>query len=199
MAGLLVAREQAEAADRREAWEGVWHQASRKKLAAWLKTVVRAAGGVVWRRATDGEAEILLVHRPKYDDWTFPKGKCDAGEDDETCARREVEEETGLLCELGAELPSTEYIDPKGRPKVVRYWAMIAAKWNVLVERRGRRGAMVAPRRCAGEPELRRGTVGCWRPWPNGSEPAQRDQSKNLLASFTFRSPNPPLVATEPP
>ncbi len=86
--------------------------------------MVRAAGGVVWRRSDDGDRETLLVHRPKYDDWTFPKGKCDAGEDDETCALREVEEETGLHCRLGVELPSTAYIDPKGRPKQVRYWSM---------------------------------------------------------------------------
>jgi 8-oxo-dGTP diphosphatase len=83
-----------------------------------------AAGGVVWRRGDDGDIEILLVHRPKYDDWTFPKGKCYPGEDDEPCAVREVEEETGLLCRRGDELPTLEYIDPKGRPKRVRYWAM---------------------------------------------------------------------------
>jgi 8-oxo-dGTP diphosphatase len=77
----------------------------------------------VWRRQ-DGRVEILLVHRPKYDDWSFPKGKCDGHEDDATCALREVEEETGFRCRLGVELPSTEYIDPKGRPKKARYWAM---------------------------------------------------------------------------
>jgi 8-oxo-dGTP diphosphatase len=86
--------------------------------------VVRAAGGVVWRRRDDGLIETLLVHRPKYDDWSLPKGKCDDGEDDESCACREVEEETGLRCVLGVELPSTSYRDPKGRPKTVRYWAM---------------------------------------------------------------------------
>jgi 8-oxo-dGTP diphosphatase len=79
---------------------------------------------VVWRRGPGGGLEILLVHRPKYDDWTFAKGKCDGHEVDDTCALREVEEETGLQCRLGVELPSTEYIDPKGRPKKVRYWAM---------------------------------------------------------------------------
>ena len=81
--------------------------------------VVRAAGGVV---ARDGR--LLLVHRPKYDDWTFPKGKCERGETDEACAVREVEEETGLRCELGAELPSTHYTDSRDRPKRVRYWRM---------------------------------------------------------------------------
>ena len=67
---------------------------------------------------------MLLVHRPAYDDWTFPKGKVDPGESDEDCAVREVEEETGLRCVLGRELPSTAYEDAKGRPKVVRYWVM---------------------------------------------------------------------------
>lgn len=85
---------------------------------------VRAAGGVVVRRAADGGPEVLVVHRPRYDDWTLPKGKRDPGETDEACARREVEEETGLRCRLGRELPSTAYRDHKGRTKHVRYWAM---------------------------------------------------------------------------
>ena len=81
--------------------------------------VVRAAGGVVVR-----DGHVLLVHRPKYDDWSFPKGKCDAGEPDEACALREVEEETGLRCELLDEIGETSYRDGKGRPKTVRYWRM---------------------------------------------------------------------------
>ena len=68
--------------------------------------------------------EVLLVHRPRYDDWTLPKGKLHAGETYEEGALREVEEETGLRCELGRELPSSRYRDSKGRPKVVRYWTM---------------------------------------------------------------------------
>jgi 8-oxo-dGTP pyrophosphatase MutT (NUDIX family) len=67
---------------------------------------------------------VLLVHRPKYDDWTFPKGKALNGESDEVCALREVEEETGLRCSLERELASSEYTDSHGRPKVVRYWLM---------------------------------------------------------------------------
>jgi 8-oxo-dGTP diphosphatase len=67
--------------------------------------------------------EVLLVHRPRYDDWSFPKGKALAGETDEECALREVEEETGLRCELGSELPQTSYVS-RGRPKRVRYWLM---------------------------------------------------------------------------
>ena len=85
---------------------------------------MRAAGGLVWRTRDGGEPEVLLVHRPKYDDWTLPKGKCDDGESDEACALREVEEETGLRCELGASLGSTEYTDRHDRPKRVRYWTM---------------------------------------------------------------------------
>jgi 8-oxo-dGTP diphosphatase len=86
--------------------------------------IVRAAGGIVVRRGLDGTAEILLVHRPAYDDWTFPKGKADAGETDEECALREVEEETGIRCALESKLGETVYVDPKGRPKIVRYFAM---------------------------------------------------------------------------
>ena len=88
-----------------------------------MDEVVQAAGGVVWRRRPGG-VEILLVHRPKYDDWTLPKGKLDDGETPEAAAMREVEEETGLRCALGQELPPVTYTDRHGRAKVVRYWAM---------------------------------------------------------------------------
>jgi 8-oxo-dGTP pyrophosphatase MutT (NUDIX family) len=89
-----------------------------------LSDVVLAAGGVVWRRNESGELEVLLVHRPKYDDWTLPKGKLDDGESAEDAALREVEEETGFSVELGEELPPTDYHDRYGRPKNVRYWVM---------------------------------------------------------------------------
>jgi 8-oxo-dGTP diphosphatase len=85
--------------------------------------LVRAAGGVVWRRGGDDRPEVLLVHRPAYDDWTFPKGKREKGETDEACAVRELEEETGLRCRLGPELAEVAYVDRRGRPKRVRYWA----------------------------------------------------------------------------
>jgi 8-oxo-dGTP diphosphatase len=84
---------------------------------------VRAAGGVVIRESGHGP-EVALVHRPRYDDWSLPKGKRDPGETDEQCAVREVEEETGLRCTLGRELLPTQYVDRKGRSKVVRYWEM---------------------------------------------------------------------------
>ena len=85
-----------------------------------MKSEVQAAGGVAL--ADDGR--VVLVHRPRYDDWTLPKGKLDGGESFEDAALREVAEETGLRCRLVRELPSVEYHDAKGRPKVVRYWLM---------------------------------------------------------------------------
>ncbi|HEX4930159.1 MAG TPA: NUDIX hydrolase [Gaiellaceae bacterium] len=81
--------------------------------------IVRAAGGVVVRGP-----HVLVVHRPRYDDWTLPKGKVEPGESGEDAALREVWEETGLRCELRAELPSTKYTDARGRPKRVRWWFM---------------------------------------------------------------------------
>ncbi len=80
---------------------------------------VEAAGGVVVR-----EGLVAVVHRPRYDDWSLPKGKLDQGESFEDAALREVQEETGLVCTLAEELPSTEYRDRKDRPKIVRYWRM---------------------------------------------------------------------------
>jgi 8-oxo-dGTP pyrophosphatase MutT (NUDIX family) len=85
---------------------------------------VRAAGGLVHRRDEDGLDEILVVHRPAYDDWSFPKGKLDAGEREEDAAVREVGEETGLRCRLEREVATTRYCDGRGRPKTVRYWLM---------------------------------------------------------------------------
>lgn len=84
---------------------------------------VHAAGCVLWRRSPDtGALEICLVHRPKYDDWSHPKGKLHPGEDPLAGALREVEEETGHTARPGAELPTVRYL-VDGRPKEVRYWA----------------------------------------------------------------------------
>jgi ADP-ribose pyrophosphatase YjhB (NUDIX family) len=80
---------------------------------------VRAGGGVVER-----DGLVVLVHRPRYDDWSLPKGKARPGEPDDACALREVLEETGLQCALRFELPSTWYRDGRDRLKRVRYWAM---------------------------------------------------------------------------
>ena len=89
---------------------------------------VRAAGGVVVRRSPEGALELLLVHRPRYDDWTFPKGKLADWEGEEEAALREVEEETGLSCDLGPEIATTRYRDSRGRPKQVRYYLMTGCK-----------------------------------------------------------------------
>lgn len=88
-----------------------------------MTEIVRAAGGLVFR-AGDHEAEIVLVHRPAYDDWAFPKGKVHPGESEEDAALREVEEETGLRCRLESVVGTTRYQDSRGRDKVVRYWQM---------------------------------------------------------------------------
>jgi 8-oxo-dGTP diphosphatase len=86
---------------------------------------VKASGGVVYRYG-EGGLEFLVVHRQRYDDWSLPKGKLDDGESWEDAAVREVEEETGQRCTLGAELTPTSYRDNKDRFKVVRYWLMEA-------------------------------------------------------------------------
>ncbi|MCF1597885.1 NUDIX hydrolase [Streptomyces muensis] len=84
---------------------------------------VQAAGCVLWRRSpVDGELEICLVHRPKYDDWSHPKGKLKRDEDHLAGALREVAEETGHSARPGARLPTLRYL-ANGRPKEVRYWA----------------------------------------------------------------------------
>ena len=93
---------------------------------------VRAAGAVVWRTGRKG-VEVLLIHRPRYDDWSLPKGKCERGESYEDCAVREVEEEVGLRGDLGPALPDAEYVDQKGRTKRVRYWAMEAPSFPEFV------------------------------------------------------------------
>jgi 8-oxo-dGTP diphosphatase len=84
---------------------------------------VRAAGGVLVRPGAAG-LEVAVIHRPKYEDWSLPKGKLDGDETFEQAALREVEEETGMRAELGPELSPVSYRDRKGRTKLVRYWLM---------------------------------------------------------------------------
>jgi 8-oxo-dGTP diphosphatase len=85
--------------------------------------IIEAAGGVVTRPGPRG-TEVLAVHRPKYDDWSLPKGKLEPGETHAAAACREVAEETAWECDLGEELPAVRYQDRRGRPKHVRYWRM---------------------------------------------------------------------------
>jgi 8-oxo-dGTP pyrophosphatase MutT (NUDIX family) len=88
------------------------------------ETVVRAAGGVVFRQRRDGEREVAVIHRPRYDDWTLPKGKLHPGETLEEAAIREVFEETGFRTEIERRIGETAYRDRHGRPKRVTYYAM---------------------------------------------------------------------------
>lgn len=84
---------------------------------------VRAAGGVIVCEQ-DGERRVAVIHRPRYMDWSLPKGKLEPGESWERAALREVEEETGYRCQLERELPAIAYLDRNGRKKMVRYWEM---------------------------------------------------------------------------
>ena len=87
---------------------------------------VRAAGGVVVQRDPRGEPRVAVIHRPRYRDWSLPKGKLEPGETWEQAAEREVHEETGLAARLEEELPPVSYTDHRGRSKLVRYWLMEA-------------------------------------------------------------------------
>ena len=93
--------------------------------------IIRAAGGVLWRSTSkdDNSVEVALIHRPRYDDWSFPKGKLAPGEDEIEGAVREVLEETGFRVRVGRPLGEVRYMKSSGgttRPKVVRYWSMEA-------------------------------------------------------------------------
>jgi 8-oxo-dGTP pyrophosphatase MutT (NUDIX family) len=96
-----------------------------------------AAGGVIINRETANEPLVLLVHRPKYNDWSFPKGKLDPGETIEETAIREVREETGLECRISRELEAVRYTyenrNGERRPKVVYYFLMERASGSLAV------------------------------------------------------------------
>jgi 8-oxo-dGTP diphosphatase len=100
---------------------------------------VLAAGCVLWRRAAARGGgpgggpgiEIAVIHRPKYDDWSHPKGKLHPGETPREAALREVKEETGMTCALGAPLRTAHY-EARGRPKSVHYWAAEATGGHFL-------------------------------------------------------------------
>jgi 8-oxo-dGTP diphosphatase len=83
---------------------------------------VRTAGGLVWR-LHGGTLQVQMVHRPRYDDWSWPKGKLEAGEAHQVAGVREITEETGRPVVLGVPLPSMRYRMPDGRWKTVSYWA----------------------------------------------------------------------------
>jgi 8-oxo-dGTP diphosphatase len=98
--------------------------ARRKLKTSKAKPDIAAAGGVVVRRDGDRRSRVAVIHRPKYMDWSLPKGKLEKGESWKEAALREVEEETGFRCRALEELPSVSYLDRKERSKLVRYWLM---------------------------------------------------------------------------
>ncbi|KAA3648138.1 MAG: NUDIX hydrolase [Chloroflexi bacterium] len=94
-------------------------------------TVIEAAGGLLWKDAPEGK-QIAIIHRPRYDDWTLPKGKLEQGETWEQAALREVSEETGYKVKLGEFAGSTTYTIGQN-PKIVLYWHMTIAEENDFV------------------------------------------------------------------
>src|SRR5688572_29169540 len=95
-----------------------------KKRRGAKKDYIRAAGGLVWRRAKSGY-ELAVIRRERYNDWTLPKGKLDPGESWQTAALREVHEETGFRAKLLNFAGAVAYSTDKG-PKLVRFWHMLA-------------------------------------------------------------------------
>lgn len=97
-----------------------------------------AAGGIVIDSNAEGERRVLIIHRPEYDDWSFPKGGVDPGESLEETALREVREETGIICRIGPEVAITHYPyrTRKGnvKPKVVHYFLMEPQEGQIRVD-----------------------------------------------------------------
>ena len=94
---------------------------------AMMPEIVHAAGAVLWRKNSVNDVEIALVHRPRYDDWSLPKGILQSGESSLACAFREVLEETGVSAIFGPEIGQTTYEVVNGQ-KTVRYWSAQATK-----------------------------------------------------------------------
>jgi phosphohistidine phosphatase SixA/predicted NUDIX family NTP pyrophosphohydrolase len=143
-------------------------------------STIRAAGGVLWRTADqtgdEPAVEVAVIHRPRYDDWSFPKGKLAAGEPEVDGAIREVLEETGFHVRLGRPLGETRYLKEsagQARPKVVRWWAMEAGA-----------GAFTATREVD---ELR------WTSLADAHDLLTRDTDRELLERFV-RGPAPTRV-----
>ena len=123
--------------------------------------LVRAAGAVL----VDGD-RVALVHRPRYDDWTLPKGKHEPGEDDIAAALREVREETGFHGRIERDLGVVRYtVEKHGAvlPKVVRYYVMRVGGGRVRAQRRGGRTALGDPRAGRAAAHATSATARCWR------------------------------------
>ncbi len=92
-----------------------------------MSEVITAAGGLVFSRI-DGETRVLVIHRPRYDDWSFPKGKHDDGESDEVAALREISEETSVTGRIVSRLADVVYMTPNDNPKRVSYFGVRAVR-----------------------------------------------------------------------
>ena len=131
-------------------------------------SMIEAAGGVVWKVTSEGCGEGAPGPPPSVRRLVVPEGQARSrARRHRQAALREVEEETGLRCRTGDELPEARYADRKGRPKRVRYWSMEPIDGEFAPERRGRRGALAVDRRGDGAAQLPRTTARCWRPSPS--------------------------------
>lgn len=109
--------------------------------------MIKASGCLVYRMG-DAGVEVLVIHRPHYDDWDFPKGKLEDGETDLECALRETEEETGFTGEVGDELPPDHYL-VRGRDKTVRWWLLRQTAGAFVVNDEVDRVRWVSPQEAA--------------------------------------------------